>query len=122
MKAASCLFAASLPSAGRMVSKEAAKNSSSATSGRLFAVFMTFNNPFFVDLNEGIKAVIEAHGDKLVTLDSQNNSLKQRNDLSDILQQNPACAFPQPGELGGHSRQLDRGATEERARDRRRYR
>ena len=71
--------------------------SSSATSGRLFAVsFMTLNNPFFVDLNDGIKKVVESHGDRLVTLDSQRNSLKQKNDLSDILQQNPAAIFLNP--------------------------
>lgn len=65
--------------------------------GRLFAVsFMTLNNPFFLDLNEGIKKVVEANGDRLVTLDSQRNSLKQKNDLSDILQQNPAAIFLNP--------------------------
>lgn len=65
--------------------------------GRLFAVsFMTLNNPFFVDLNEGIKNVVESNGDRLVTLDSQRNSLKQKNDLSDILQQNPAAIFLNP--------------------------
>src|SRR5205814_3780754 len=57
---------------------------------RLFAVsFMTLNNPFFVDLNEGIKKVVESHGDRLVTLDGQHSSLKQRNDLSDMLHQDP---------------------------------
>jgi ribose transport system substrate-binding protein len=66
-------------------------------SGRLFAVsFMTLNNPFFLDLNEGIKKVVESHGDRLVTLDSQRDSMKQRNDLSDILQQNPAAIFLNP--------------------------
>lgn len=66
-------------------------------SGKLFAVsFMTLNNPFFVDLNEGIKKVVEAHGDRLVTLDGQHNSLKQKNDISDILQQNPAAIFLNP--------------------------
>jgi ribose transport system substrate-binding protein len=70
---------------------------SPSNGGRLFAVsFMTLNNPFFVDLNEGIKAVVEGHGDRLVTLDSQNNSLKQRNDLSDILLQTPAALFLNP--------------------------
>lgn len=65
--------------------------------GRLFAVsFMTLNNPFFVDLNEGIKRVVEARGDRLVTLDGQHNSLKQKNDLSDVLQQNPAAIFLNP--------------------------
>jgi len=41
-------------------------------SGKLFGVsFQTMNNPFFVDLNNGLKAVIEAKGDRLVTLDAQ---------------------------------------------------
>src|SRR6187549_821211 len=61
-----------------------AGGSSKDGKGRLFAVsFMTMNNPFFVDLNSGIKKVVEAHGDRLVTLDGQHNSLKQKNDLSD---------------------------------------
>jgi ribose transport system substrate-binding protein len=68
-----------------------------AKGGRLFAAsFMTMNNPFFVDLNEGIKKTVEAKGDRLVTLDSQFNSLKQKNDLSDVLQQNPAAIFLNP--------------------------
>jgi ribose transport system substrate-binding protein len=57
---------------------------------------MTLNNPFFVDLNEGIKKVVEAHGDRLVTLDAQLNSLKQKNDISDVLQQKPAAIFLNP--------------------------
>src|SRR5207302_6763520 len=65
--------------------------------GRLFAVsFQTMNNPFFVDLNEGLKKVVEAHGDRLVTLDAQVNSLKQKNDVSDVLQQQPAVIFINP--------------------------
>jgi ribose transport system substrate-binding protein len=65
--------------------------------GRLFGVsFQTMNNPFFVDLNEGLKRVIEARGDRLVTLDAQFNSLKQRNDISDVLQQQPAAFFINP--------------------------
>jgi ABC-type sugar transport system substrate-binding protein len=65
--------------------------------GRLFVVtFQTMNNPFFVDLNEGLSRVIAAHGDRLVTLDAQFNSLKQRNDISDLLQQRPAAIFVNP--------------------------
>jgi ribose transport system substrate-binding protein len=65
--------------------------------GRLFGVtFQTMNNPFFVDLNEGIKQVVEAHGDRLVTLDAQWNSLKQRNDLSDLMLQNASGIFINP--------------------------
>jgi ribose transport system substrate-binding protein len=54
------------------------------------------NNPFFVDLNDGLKRVIAAHGDRLVTLDAQFNSLKQKNDISDLLQQRPAAIFVNP--------------------------
>ena len=64
---------------------------------RLFGVtFQTMNNPFFVDLNEGIKQVVEAHGDRLVTLDAQWNSLKQRNDISDLILQNASGIFINP--------------------------
>ncbi|MFB3785341.1 MAG: sugar ABC transporter substrate-binding protein [bacterium] len=58
--------------------------------------FQSMNNPFFVDLNEGLQEVIEAHGDKLVTLDAQWNSMKQMNDLSDLILQGAACVFVNP--------------------------
>ena len=67
------------------------------TKGRLFGVvFQTMNNPFFVDLNDGLKEVIEAHGDKLVALDSQFNSLKQKNDISDLLLKGVSALFINP--------------------------
>lgn len=69
----------------------------SQAKGRLFGVsFQTLNNPFFVDLNEGIKKVVEAHGDRLVTLDAQWNSLKQGNDISDLILQGAATVFINP--------------------------
>ncbi len=65
--------------------------------GRLFGVsFQTMNNPFFVDLNAGLQKTIEAHGDRLTTLDAQFNSLKQKNDISDLIQQQPAAIFINP--------------------------
>lgn len=65
--------------------------------GRLFGVtYQTMNNPFFVDLNDGMKQVIEAHGDRLITLDAQWNSLKQRNDISDLILQDAAGIFINP--------------------------
>ena len=68
-----------------------------AVKGRLFGVtFQTMNNPFFVDLNEGIKKVVETHGDHLVTLDAQWNSLKQKNDISDLIHQGAAAIFINP--------------------------
>lgn len=68
-----------------------------AAAGRLFGVsFQTMNNPFFVDLNAGLQKSIEAHGDRLTTLDAQFNSLKQKNDISDLIQQQPAAIFINP--------------------------
>jgi len=65
--------------------------------GRLFGVtFQTRNNPFFVELNEGIKQVVEAHGDRLITLDAQWNSLKQKNDISDLLHKGASGVFINP--------------------------
>ncbi len=70
---------------------------SAPSAGRLFGVtFQTMNNPFFVDLNDGLKKVVERHGDRLITLDAQFNSLKQKNDISDLLQQKPAAIFINP--------------------------
>src|ERR1700694_461576 len=65
--------------------------------GRAFGVsFQTMNNPFFVDLNEGMKGVIEGRGDRLVTLDAQFDSLKQRNDISDLINQGASAIFINP--------------------------
>src|SRR3569623_1572900 len=86
-----------LSSCGKPDTGAASAGAGGSGSGKLFAVsFMTLNNPFFVDLNEGIKKVVESHGDRLVTLDSQLNSLKQKNDISDVLQQKPAAIFLNP--------------------------
>ena len=68
-----------------------------SASGRLFGVTVqTMNNPFFLDLEQGLKEVIEAHGDRMVMLDAQFNSLKQKNDISDLLQQQPTALFVNP--------------------------
>lgn len=65
--------------------------------GRTFGVvFQTMNNPFFVELNRGLQEVIEAHGDRLVTLDSRFDSLKQRNDISDLILQGASAIFINP--------------------------
>jgi len=73
------------------------KRKEEAAGGRLFGVtFQTMNNPFFVDLNEGIKEVVEAHGDRLVTLDAQWDSLKQRNDISDMILRGASGIFINP--------------------------
>jgi ribose transport system substrate-binding protein len=40
--------------------------------------------------------VVEAHGDRLVTLDAQFNSLKQKNDISDLVLQRASGVFINP--------------------------
>jgi len=45
---------------------------------------------------EGIKEVVEAHGDRLITLDAQWNSLKQKNDISDLLLKGASGVFINP--------------------------
>jgi len=68
-----------------------------AGKGRLFgATYQTLNNPFFVELDEGLKEVIEARGDRLVTLDAAYNSLKQLNDISDLILQDASAVFINP--------------------------
>ncbi|MBM3890479.1 MAG: sugar ABC transporter substrate-binding protein [Verrucomicrobia bacterium] len=71
--------------------------STGAAKGRLFGVsFQTMNNPFFVELNKGLLEVIEKHGDTLITLDAQFNSLKQKNDVSDLILKGAAGVFINP--------------------------
>lgn len=73
------------------------QDSGAATGGRLFGVtYQTMNNPFFVDLDAGLREVIEARGDRLITLDAQFNSLKQKNDISDLVLQNASGIFINP--------------------------
>jgi len=84
-------------SAVLVVADGCGKKDEEESNGKLFGVtFQTLNNPFFVDLNEGVKEVIEAHVDRLVTLDAQWNSLKQMNDISDLIMQNASAIFINP--------------------------
>lgn len=71
--------------------------SESKTEGRLIGVsFQTMTNPFFVDLNEGIEAVVKANGDTLITVDAQWDSLKQKNDVSDLILRGASAIFINP--------------------------
>ena len=56
--------------------------------GRLFGVSLqSMDNPVFGEIQAGLKAVIEARGDRFVALDAQFSSLKQKNDLTELLQE-----------------------------------
>ncbi|MEI7436693.1 MAG: sugar ABC transporter substrate-binding protein [bacterium] len=69
---------------------------------KLFGVsFQTMGNPFFVDLNKGLLEVIEARGDKLVTIDAQYSPVKQKNDVTGLLRQQPSAIFINPVNYNG---------------------
>jgi ribose transport system substrate-binding protein len=46
----------------------------------------TLNNPFFVSLKEGAEKKAKALGMNVITVDAQNNSAKQANDIEDLIQ------------------------------------
>ena len=82
---------------GRSNKTAGTSTTSGNNKGRLFGVsFQTMNNPFFVHLNEGLKQVVESNGDRLVTVDAQWNSLKQKNDISDLINQGATAIFINP--------------------------
>ena len=72
-------------------------NPSGKGGGRLIGVTLrTSNNPFFIDLNDGIKTAVEAKGDRVVTLYAQADSNKQRSDISDMINQGVSLIFINP--------------------------
>jgi ribose transport system substrate-binding protein len=71
-----------------------AAGSAKPAGARLFvASFMTMHDPFFEDLNAGMKAAVEAHGDRFVLLDGEHSREKQEKGIIEILKQNPAAIF-----------------------------
>ncbi|XJZ27052.1 ribose ABC transporter substrate-binding protein RbsB [Bacillota bacterium Lsc_1132] len=46
----------------------------------------TLNNPFFVSLKEGAEKEAKAQGAEIITVDAQNDSAKQVNDIEDLIQ------------------------------------
>lgn len=65
------------------------------------ATFMTMDNPFYVDLEEGIRSVVEANGDKLVILDPQFDQSKQISSIEDWIQQGVDGIFVCPVDSAG---------------------
>lgn len=65
------------------------------------ATYMTLNNPFFVDLNEGIKKVVEGQGGKLIALDPQLDVNKQISQMEDLIAQKVDGIFLNPVDWKG---------------------
>jgi len=65
--------------------------------GKTFgATFMSMNNAHFQTINAGLKAAIEARGDKLITLDPDFDSAKQQQQLEDFIQEHIDGLFISP--------------------------
>ncbi len=69
--------------------------------------FQTMNNPFFIDLAEGLESVLSERGYRLEVRDAQWNSLKQKNDVADLVMGRAAVIFLNPVNWEGVTGSLD---------------
>jgi ribose transport system substrate-binding protein len=60
------------------------------------ATYMNLVNPFFSVVDNGIREVIEAHGDKLISYDAGNDQLKQIDQILDLIDQKVVAIFLNP--------------------------
>ena len=65
------------------------------------ATYMTMNNPFFVSLNDGIKGIVEAKGDKLIAFDPALDQSKQIAQMEDMIAQKVDAIFLNPVDWQG---------------------
>ena len=65
------------------------------------ATYMTMNNPFFIALNDGIKAIVEANGDELIALDPALDQNKQISQIEDLIAQKVDAIFLNPVDWQG---------------------
>jgi ribose transport system substrate-binding protein len=65
------------------------------------ATYMTLNNPFFVELNDGIKKVVESKGGTMVALDPQLDVNKQIAQVEDLIAQKVDLIFLNPADWKG---------------------
>jgi len=68
----------------------------SAVGLKFGSCLMTLNNPYFIALNNGIKAVVEANGDRLVTLDPALDQARQISEIDDLISQKVCAIFLTP--------------------------
>lgn len=75
---------------------------SSPAGGRLFvASFMTMHDPFFVELNDGLKKAVEAQGDHFLFLDGEHSRENQEQNTLEVLRLKPAAVFLVPATDAG---------------------
>lgn len=94
---ASLLWTACSPENDKKPSTLPGGVSTTAPGPRSFGVSVqTMTNPFFVDLTDGLREAVVAHGDELITLDAQFDSLRQQNDISDLILKGVSAIFINP--------------------------
>lgn len=59
-------------------------------------VLSTLNNPFFVSMKEGAEKKAKEMGYELVVLDSQNDAIKERSNVEDLIQQGVSVLMINP--------------------------
>jgi ribose transport system substrate-binding protein len=70
--------------------------------GTLFgASYMTMNNPFFVALNDGIKDIVEARGDRVIVLDPALDQEKQITQINYLIEKGVDLIFLNPVDWKG---------------------
>ena len=47
----------------------------------------TLNNPFFVSIQDGVSEIASEQGSEVISVDAQDDSAKQQNDVNDLIQQ-----------------------------------
>lgn len=62
----------------------------------LGAVFQTLDNPFFREVNEGLREIVESNGDALETLSADWNGTRQQGDLEQLIARGVAALFVNP--------------------------
>lgn len=60
------------------------------------ATYMTMNNPYFDILNDGIKEVVEANGDILITRDPAVDQQKQNEQIYEMIEEGVVAIFLNP--------------------------
>jgi len=60
------------------------------------ASYMTLVNPFFSVVDDGIREIVEAHGDKLISYDAGNDQLKQIDQIQDFIERKVSAIFLNP--------------------------
>lgn len=60
------------------------------------ATYMTMNNPYFDIVNDGIKEVVEANGDILITRDPAQDQEKQNDQIKEMIEEDVVAIFLNP--------------------------